>query len=139
MADPGTFYAAYTDVQQLLNNASIGAAGSTLYSEASLLVACTVSQAKIHLKLGITTMTKLTQAVFIQVLKAIQIDLIHMRILQGVSLNEKNISTSDAITSYWSLMPALTREHNQMLDLILDSMDGSSWTFDTETGNEVST
>ena len=138
MADPGTFYCAYTDVQQLLNNANIGATGSTLYDESSLLLACTVSQAKIHLKLGIRVMTKITDVVYKEILKGIQIDLIMMRILQSRQMNENNISSAGEITSFWQMMPGLTYEHQRTLGEILEERDGVAFNFDTRTGNEVS-
>lgn len=137
MADPGTFYCSYEDVKNILNEQSIGAAGSTLYSEASLLLACTMAQAKIHLKLGIRTITKISDAIYKEILKGIQVDLIMMRILQGRILNENNISDPSAITGYWSIMPALTYEHLKILNEILDERDGVSWTFDTRSGSEV--
>ena len=137
MADPGTFYCAYTDVQQLLSNDNIGIAGSKLYDEESLLAACTVSQAKIHLKLGIRTLTKLTDAIYKEVLKGIQIDLIMMRILQARQMNMNNISSASEITGFWQLMPGLTYEHQRTLAEILEERDGVAWNFDTRDGNEV--
>ena len=139
MADPGTFYCSYVDVQNLLNSSNLGVAGSSLYTEDSLLLACTIAQAKIHFKLGLTVITKLTDAIYKEVLKGIQIDLIMMRVLQGRTLNDNNISDPSAITGYWSLMPALTREHKQILDEILEARDGIAWAFDTRSGNEVTT
>jgi len=137
MADPGTFYVAYTDVQKLLSNANIGVVGSKLYNEDSLELACKVSQAKLHLKLGIRTMTKITDDVYKEVLKGIQTDLIMMRILQARQMNENNISSASEITSFWQMMPGLTYEHQRTLAEILEERDGVAWSFDTRTGNEV--
>lgn len=137
MADPGTFYCAYTDVRNLLNNANLGVAGSTFYTEDSLLVACKVSQSKIHLKLGIRTMTKISDEVYEEVFKGIMTDLIMMRILQSRQMNMNNISNAGEIQSFWQMMPGLTYEHKQTLSEILDERDGVAWNFDTRSGYEV--
>ena len=136
MAD-GDHYAGYSDVQQLLSNSGIGIAGNTLYNDTSLEIALDISLAKIHNYLGIRTTTKLTNAVDVLILKGIQIELIHMRILQSRSLKENNLADHGAIQGYWSIMPDLTRGHIRQLDEVLANNDGVAWTFDTRTGYEL--
>jgi len=136
MAD-GDYYASYPDVRNLLNEQSIGGAASTLYTENSLELALSVSQAYIHQYLGLTSMACTTNPVHVATLKAIQIDLIMMRILQAKHINQNNLTEAGAIQSFWQVMPYLTNAHKQLLDRIADQLEGVAWTFDVRTGSEV--
>ena len=132
------YYASYANVRNLLMNAALGTATSTLYWETSLELALSISQGYIHQYLGLENLTSTTNVVHVAVLKGIQIDLIMMRVLQARQMTENNLSAAGEIQSFWQMMPYLTNEHRRLLDSILDQMDGVAWTFDVNTGYEVS-
>jgi len=133
----GDHYAAYADVQYLLMNAGLGVAGNTLFDANAIDLGLSITLAILHGYMGLTTLTKLTQAVQAVILKGIQIDMITMMILRARALNENNISAFGETTQFWQITPYLTQAHKQMLDKMIDQNEGVAWTFNTVTGTEV--
>jgi len=136
MAD-GDHYAAYASVRELLSNDQIGVAGATLYDDGSLERALDITMAILHNYLGLTTMTKVGDAVDLVVLEGIQCDLINMQILRARNMKENNIGDIATTIQYWSVTPYLTREHKMMLDQINAKLEGSSFVYNVKNGTEV--
>ena len=135
MAD-GDHYAAYADIGLLLMNTGLAVAGNTLLNDTGAEVALDVTMAMMHSRMGIETLTKLTNVVHAALLKGIQIDLVAMQILRARIFNENNISSFSEGVQFWQITPYLTRSHEKMLDKIVDQNDGVAWSFNVATGRE---
>jgi len=116
MAD-GDYYASYADVQNLLMNAGLGKAGNTLLDADAIEKILKIGQAKLHLRLGLSSLTSVTDVVAVELLKEMEVDMALQRILAARHANENNLSDIAAIQAFWTISPTLT--YAQIADLNL--------------------
>ena len=116
MAD-GDYYASYADVQNLLMNAGLGVAGNTLLDADAIEKILKIGQAKLHLRLGLSSLTSVTDVVAVELLKEMEVDMALQRILAARHANENNLSDIAAIQAFWTISPTLT--YAQIADLNL--------------------
>lgn len=114
MAD-GDYYASYADVKHILMNSNLGTSGNALWDDDAIEKALKMDQAKLHLRMRITTLTSLTDVVDIEVLKAILIHMQSQRILVSRHFNEGNIDNLETLQAFWALSPQIT--YSQLNDM----------------------
>lgn len=102
------YYASYADVQDILMNAGLGLDGNTILDDEAIEKILKISQAKIHGKLLLRTLTSITNVVDVEILKEIQIDHIMQRILAARHANENNLSDISSLTAFWTMAPTFT-------------------------------
>ena len=116
MAD-GDYYASYADVQEVLMNTGLGLAGNTLLDDAAIEKVLKIGQAKLHLRLGLSTLTSETHVVAVELLKEMEIDMSLQRIIAARYGNDNNLSDLGAVQAFWTISPTLT--YAQIADLNL--------------------
>gem|GEM_PF-6218703 len=116
MAD-GDYYASYADFQHIMMNSGLAVSGNTLFDENATEKTLKITQARIHLKLKLETLTSLTHVVYVEILKGIQIHLLTQMALAARTLQEQNLSSNEILTTWWTLSPNFT---NQQLDELRD-------------------
>ena len=116
MAD-GDYYASYADVQNLLMNTNLGTAGNTLLDDTTIEKVLKIGQAKLHLRLGLSTLTSETNVVAVELLKEMEVDMALQRIIAARHANENNLSDLGAVQAFWTLSPTIT--YAQLADLNL--------------------
>ncbi len=107
MAD-GDYYASIADVQQALMNAGLGISGNSLLDDDAIDLMSKIIQAKLHLRLGLSTLTSETHVIAVELLKEMMIDLLLQRIIAARHANENNLSDLGAIQAFWTISPTLT-------------------------------
>lgn len=102
----------------------IGTAGDTLYDDNALETALDLTFGLINFEIyGDNTTTKVTGN-YALICRKIQMELIAMQILLSRQFNENNLADAGAIQGFWTIMPALTREHMRLLHKIGGAIRG---------------
>ena len=133
----GDYYASYANIRDLLNSQNIGVAGSSLMIAAGLEVALLTSQALINFEIYQDDTTTKVTGNYANICKAIQIDLVMMRILQSKHMTENDLTDAGAIQGYFRVMPALTFEHKFLLAQIRSKVLGTSYNWNIQTGERI--
>lgn len=138
MAD-GDYYASYADVQKLLMNAGIGVADNTMFDDDAIELALKISQARIHLKIGLPdTLTSITGAVYAEVLKGIQIHQILQRIIAARHCKDQNLASIEVLNTFWTLSPQFTIQQREDLKEIKRKYHGLAIAnYDIRTGARI--
>jgi len=136
----GDYYASYDDIRHVFMDAGLGTVSDTFYDDKAVEVALETSFYVIQLYLDPTgsTTSKLTNPVHAGVLKGIQCDLVMMRALQAQWMQKDTIANAAGVVSFFRMMPALTREHKELLEKIkYANRDVTVRVYDTRYGNRV--
>ena len=135
----GDYYAKYADVQHILMNAGLGTEGDTLWNENAIEKALKISQARLHLRIGVTeSLTSISSVVFVEILKGIQIHMIQQFILASRSMKENSLSTTDILNTFWTLSPNLTNDQKAELREIKRKYHGLAIkNYDIRSGVEI--
>ena len=137
MAD-GDYYASYADIQYILMNAGLGTAGNTMFDENAIETALKLAQGKIHLFLNLDTLTSITGDVYIEVLKSIQIHLVHQRIIAARHAKENNLADTTVLTTFWQLSPQFTYQQKDELEIIKRRVNGYGiYNYNIRTGSRI--
>lgn len=134
----GDHYAAYADLQNILQNSGLTTAGDTLFNENGAEIALDLTQAIINKYIGATTITSITDTLNATLCKHVQLNMVSMMILRSRQFKENNIDGMSEMISYWQVTPALTFADKELLNLVKQDQEGVAWTFDLRSGQEVS-
>ena len=133
MAD-GDYYATYAEVQQRFMNAGLATAGNTLYDDDAVELALLTSTALIHAFIYNDNTTTLLTGNYGTICKAVQLDMVMMRALQSRHMQENNLSSASEIQSFWSVMPAFTFFHKEMLNIVKQNAVSQTYNGDVRNG-----
>jgi len=114
MAD-GDYYADYDDIQDILQNADLGTDGNTLLDDEAIEKILKISQAKIHLRLGLSTLTSQTDVIVDEILREIQVAYVMQWVLAARHFNENNLSDIGVVQTFWTIAPTFTYAQEQEL------------------------
>ena len=136
MAD-GDYYASYADVQEVLMNENLGVANATIIDDAAIEKILKITQGKIHLRLMRSDLTSLTNVVFAEVLKEMEIGLLTQMAIRARHMKENNLADTDILTTYWTLSPNITKDMKEELESIRLQLDGVAFNYNIRNGAEI--
>ncbi|MCK5644632.1 MAG: hypothetical protein KAJ19_27790 [Gammaproteobacteria bacterium] len=117
------YYASFADVKDILENAGLGDAGNTLLDDDAIEKILKIAQAKLHLRLGLTTLTSQTDVIAVELLKEMQVTYILQWIIAARHANENNLSDIGIVQTFWTMAPTFTFAQQADLALIKRVID----------------
>ena len=124
MAD-GDYYADYADVQDILQNSSLGTDGNTLLDDEAIEKILKIAQAKMHIRLGLSTLTSQTDVIVDELLREMQVAYVLQWIIAARHANENNLSDIGIVQTFWTLAPTFTYAQEQELRWIKRKISGN--------------
>ncbi len=136
MAD-GDYYATYAEVRTRFMNAGLAVAGNTMYDDDAVELGLLTSTALIHIFIYNDNTTTMFTGNYATLCKVVQLDMMLMRILQSRHTQENNLASASEIQGFWSIMPAFTRFHTQMMNIVKQNAVDQVFNGDTRNGGIV--
>jgi len=124
MAD-GDYYADYADVQDILQNSGLGTDGNTLLDDEAIEKILKIAQAKMHIRLGLSTLTSQTDVIVDELLREMQVAYVLQWIIAARHANENNLSDIGIVQTFWTLAPTFTYAQEQELRWIKRKISGN--------------